>query len=365
MLNTYVRFDATSVPSIVLNQNVSTCAALRPVVEHDYILELDPGRFTHAHLVLGENPNRFGADLAPHLVTVIDFFEKSPKSRFITLNFGTSDFKRRHSEDLGVAMASLLMVNLFGIDWASICQIPENRKLSKKRPDFEGFNGNEERFLFEAKGTCRLESVVPTIEKALGQVKDYPEPALRKIAIASYFCSNPRAFPSFTFFLDPELPDIIPPDIEHARALHTEKVLEYSGCKGAASLYLKYLAAKFALERKLSQEAPDILPRFPTQSLGDAKVFAAFDEFRDHLSREAAALEQYVAGEDQYLVQRRVVSIRESQYECIAGIASSVIDALKQGAELPKFMSGSFSEPSEAINRFSDGTIFILRRLRG
>ena len=365
MLNTYVRFDSSSVPHDVLNHLVPSCGALHHVVEHDYLMSLDPARFTHAHLVLGSNPNRYGADLSPHLVTVIDFFSKAPKSKFISLNFGTSDFKRRHSEDLGVAMASLLMVDLFSIDWATICQIPENRKLSKKRPDFEGFNCADERFLYEAKGTCRLETVIPTIEKAIGQVKNYPEPALRKIAIASYFCSNPRAFPSFSFFVDPELPDIVPPDQEHARQLHIEKVLEYVGCKSAASSYLKYLAAKFALEKKKSSEYSDMIGRYAIPSFGDNKISAAFDEFRESFEREANSLESIAVGNRRFHALRRVVSVDDEKYECVAGLDSEVIFAIMEGNEIPNVEPMAFSEPGSASSQFSDGTIFQLRNLRG
>lgn len=365
MLNTYVRFDSSSVPPQVLNSLVPSCVSLAHVAEHDYLLSLDPARFTHAHLVLGSNPNRFGADLSPHLVTVIDFFSKAPKSNFITLNFGTSDFKRRHSEDLGVAMASLLMVDLFDIDWSTICQIPENRKLSKKRPDFEGFNSKEERFLYEAKGTCRLETVIPTIEKAIGQVKNYPEPALRKIAIASYFCSNPRAFPSFSFFVDPELPDIVPPDKDHAQQLHLEKVLEFAGCKSSASSYLKYLAAKFSFERKIASEYPDIIARYAPQSLGDSKIETALEEFKMSFEREIGSLEAVSEKNRRYQVQRRIVTIEDAKYECVAGIDSKIIAAISEDVEFEKIESVSDSEPDSAFSQFSDGTMFQLRRLRG
>jgi len=365
MPNTYVRFDSSSVPPQVLNSLVPSCESLAHVVEHDYLLSLDPARFTHAHLVLGSNPNRFGADLSPHLVTVIDFFSKAPKSNFITLNFGTSDFKRRHSEDLGVAMASLLMVDLFDIEWSTICQIPENRKLSKKRPDFEGFNSKNDRFLYEAKGTCRLETVIPTIEKAIGQVKSYPEQALRKIAIASYFCSNPRAFPSFSFFVDPELPDIVPPDKDHAEQLHLEKVLEFAGCKSSASSYLKYLAAKFTLERKIASEYPDMIARYAPPTRGDSKIEAAFNEFKGSFEREISSLETVSEGNRRYKVQRHIVTIEDTKYECVAGIDSQVIAAISEDVEFEKIESVNYSEPDNAFSQFPDGTIFQLRRLRG
>jgi hypothetical protein len=170
----------------------------------------------------------------------------------------TSDARRRLSEDLGVALAALFMVQGFDVLWGTIAQIPANARLSKKRPDFEAFDSAGVRFLFEAKGTTGLGNVEKALHKALSQVKAYPEQAARKLAIVSYFAADERLFPSYTLVVDPPaLPDTVAPTDDVARLLHGQKLFEFAGLPQTADAYLRTLSKHLRAEGgQISRFAP-------------------------------------------------------------------------------------------------------------
>ncbi len=233
--------------------------------ERSFSLTFASDIFIQAYVLLGDSPQRFGADLAFYLATVKTFFEKSPtvQTGFVSLvGITQTDTKKRLSEDLGVALSSLFMVEAFGITWDTIAQIPLNSKLSKKRPDFECFDAAGNRYLFEAKGTTALSSVDGALSKAIAQVKKYPEAANTKLAIVSFLSTDERLFPSQTFVVDPpSLPDNIPPTKRVAQLLHGEKVLQFAGLPQTAAAYLKALS--FMLKE---ESADDGLPSYSYSS---------------------------------------------------------------------------------------------------
>jgi len=223
--------------------------------DRSFFLTFSPDIFIQAYVLLGDSPQRFGADLAFYLATVNTFFGMSPtvQTGFVSLvGIPQTDTKKRLSEDLGVALSSLFMVEAFGISWDTIAQIPLNSKLSKKRPDFKCFDAAGNRHLFEAKGTTALANVDKALSKAIDQVKKYPEAANTKLAIVSYLSTDERLFPSQTFVVDPpSLPDNIPPTKRVAQLLHGEKVIQFAGLPETAKAYLK------ALSVMLKEEAAD------------------------------------------------------------------------------------------------------------
>jgi len=154
----------TSVPEGLRNQVTQNNSSLNSLDDELYSFEFDPVVFTHAWQLLGNSPTRYGNDLSPYLVSTHDFFSHRDRNGLLALTFGTPDFKRRISEDLGASIASLFMVNSFGLKWNTIAQIPENHNLSKTRPDFEGFNETGERYLYEAKGRSNINNVISAID---------------------------------------------------------------------------------------------------------------------------------------------------------------------------------------------------------
>ena len=81
--------------------------------------------------------------------------------------------------------------------------------------------------------------------------------------------------------------------------------------------------------------------------------------------REIGSLEAVSEKNRRYQVQRRIVTIEDAKYECVAGIDSKIIAAISEDVEFEKIESVSDSEPDSAFSQFSDGTMFQLRRLRG
>lgn len=244
-----VRIDASTQaifqPSSALVKN--SCAPTG-----SFFLNFSPAVFLHAYVLPGESPQRFGSDLSLYLATVNAFFAKSPtvQTGFVSLvGITQTDTKKRLSEDLGVALSSLFMAEAFGVTWDTIAQIPQNSKLSKKRPDFECFDTAGNRHLFEAKGTTVLAGVDVALTKAIAQVKKYPEASNTKLAIVSFLSTDDRLFPSQTFVVDPPtLPDNIPPTKRVAQLLHGEKILQFAGLSQTGAAYMKALSVKLRAE---------------------------------------------------------------------------------------------------------------------
>lgn len=249
-------------PTLDIAQSEGNVACLTSSVEFGervHFLKIDPAEFTHAYALLGASPLRFTTDLTLYLSTVRAYFERSDCTGGIEIpGNADSDAKKRLSEDLGVALSSKFMVSLFGLSWASIAQIPQNNKLSKKRPDFIGFTPNDTSFIFESKGTTVLSSIEKQLSKAISQVKEYPVQARSKIAIVSFLAADKRFFPSSTFVVDPPFPDIVTPDVDSARLLHGEKILQFLGLQESAAQYLDVVAHKFRLKDGEQTKAFDL-----------------------------------------------------------------------------------------------------------
>jgi len=125
-----VRLDTETIPESVI-QNINNNKKFKSLSENIYIFEYDDVVFTHALMLLGRNSNRFGYDLQDYLNNVIFRLGKTPNNPHITIDFGSSDFKRRASEDFGVGLSSLFMVELFNLRWENISHIPRNKNISK------------------------------------------------------------------------------------------------------------------------------------------------------------------------------------------------------------------------------------------
>ncbi len=198
----YLKLDSRSINATALGAITTRNSKLSSVEDEVFLYTFDPVVFTHGWELLGSSPLRYGTDLTPYLANTISHFRRIAGAIYLYLDFGDSDFKKKLSEDLGVSLAAMFMVDSYGVEWHTITQIPANRNLSLTRPDFEGFDFSGNRYLFEAKGTSTLSGVLPAIEHAITQVKTYPENALHKFVIASYFSGYRRAFPSYTFVLN-------------------------------------------------------------------------------------------------------------------------------------------------------------------
>lgn len=322
-------------------------------------LAVNPAVFTHAYLLLGEHPQRFASDLTLYLSTVRAFFERANAVGGINIPaFANSDSRRRLSEDLSVALAAYFMVEVFDLSWASISQIPQNSKLSKKRPDFQGYSPANVRFLFEAKGTTKLPSVERTMSKALSQVKGYPEPAEAKIAIVSYLSGDERFFPSTSFVVDPPaLPEEVKPDAATSSLLHFEKVLQFAGLPQTAKEYVATLSQKLREQHRVEEGGSTSYAR-------ERRIRKFQDELRDSFLEESQphAPHSIRFQDTDYFGQ--TLASEKSSITTFFGVRRDVLEAgvAFESANLSQVSRLYFSE-NEITSIFPDGTILRLTGL--
>jgi hypothetical protein len=354
MLRTFISFDASTIGFDLMQEIHSTNTNLQLIDQNICIFEFDSITFAHALLLLGKNGNRFGYDLSFYLTTVVYFFNNSATASrgLIVIDKGSSDFKKRISEDLGVAISSLFMVQSLQLKWETITQIPQNRKLSKKTPDFLGFNSSSERFIYESKGTTQPQTVESVMSKALEQSKGYPETARGKFAIVSYFPTSDKGMPPFTFIADPPISDVFIPEIENSVLLHYTHVLKFVGLEITLQAYETMLVEKFKLDRQDERER-SLLSPFPS-NLG-------LQRFQDETSQafEQERLERETFSWQGNIFIGRYLDVSDSISRPFVGVHLETIERiLRLNTDIVEFSDARSRSDGEEISIFSDGTIF-------
>ncbi len=355
MIKTFVNLDSTTISTALHNQ-IKTSNPLLSLVEGNlYLFEFSDVVFTHALLLMGQNPNRFGYDLSHYINSTIFFFKNLNTSPFIVLATGSSDFKRRASEDLGVGLSSLFMVKSFDLQWESICQIPQNKKIAKLTPDFLGFDKSGNKFIYESKGTTQPDKIEATMNKALAQAKGYPVSACQKMSIVSYLPSGTKSFPSYTFVADPPAPiiSIFPPDISHSVMLHYLKVLEYAGFENTSALYRNWLRVQFKFDLKEDKER---IFRFDNDRIeADNLNEQAVTTFNNELQTQS----QYQWHGRTFYGRNTTTRIGEMSVNIFMGVEPDyVYNGLKHYNEIRSRENELEERESETVSVFSDGTIF-------
>ena len=245
---TMVRLDNDTIDSQVIQNVLTTNQKLSAIDRHIFMFEFDDTVFTHTLMLLGRNSNRFGYDLQYYLNS-IGLISKNLPSEYLTLDIGSSDFKRKASEDFGVGFSSLFMVESFGISWQNISQIPQNTQFSKFTPDFVAMSG-EDKYIYESKGTTQANKLSEKIDKALNQSKSYTESTTKNnFAFVSYFPNNRKVFPTFMFIADPPARNFWHMDDWHVLMLHYKNVLEYSHFRETLRIFIELLKQKIKIER--------------------------------------------------------------------------------------------------------------------
>ena len=161
----------------------------------------------HALLLLGHNQSRRGFDLWHYLQSAHALTEKDMDG-FVLMPNGSPDFKRRFSEDLGVAIGSLFLAHTIDLRLESVAQIPTNTRLNKhsKVPDFVGFDGAGGKRVYECKGTTASNDVDKHRQKATDQLDDHVETNVSKFAMVTYIPNSHKLIPPFLFVSDPPIP---------------------------------------------------------------------------------------------------------------------------------------------------------------
>ena len=203
----------------------------------------------HALLLLGQNKSRFGFDLWPYLHSAHGLFGRIADG-FVVMPSGSPDFKRRYSEDLGVAIGSLFLAHTIGVRLETVAQIPTNARLEKhaKVPDFIGFDGANLKRVFECKGTTAPDDVDKYRQKAKSQLADHHEANVTKFATVTYVPTSSKLIPPFIFVSDPPIPLPIL-SLPVATGLHFVLMLEYAGLEAAVEPLRGMLASWVKMEQ--------------------------------------------------------------------------------------------------------------------
>jgi len=236
-----VHLDYHTIEDSVLNE-IRQCANLRYFLDEFHNFWFASSDFVHAFMLLGQDPTRYGVDLQDYLAPVVRHFEQRPAFRrpcdCIDLGFGTQDFRRRASENFGVAMASLFMVKALHVRWETITQIDIASRKRKKTPDFVGYSSTRG-YLFEAKGTTSLQTLGKHIDAAKQQVNSIPRNGEGKLALVSYFCGEQKTFNPYMFVLDPP-EDTRLPEQEESTLWHHIHVLDFLGLHSSRTAFTDY-----------------------------------------------------------------------------------------------------------------------------
>lgn len=354
-MKSLLRFDAKSITPTVISQLTAANTAIRLVDDDVYLYEYDAAVLSHALLLLGQNPVRFGYDISHYLTSAALFYSRRSTAQRVSIDFGPSDFKKRMAEDVAIAQASIFMTSSYGVLWETIAQIPENRKLSKMRPDFEGFSANGDRSLFEVKGTTVTKNVEPAIVRGVDQVKRYPEAAVRKMVIASYFSCDSRSFPNFMFVIDPEMPDVVLPDRDTAILLHQIKTLEFLKLDDARKHYGDYLRNEFAVLHAEKAGTTNTRAKLASGRAKDAFIRSMAQAVQNPTADDSGVVTLY----------RDKVKVDGEHYEIALGVVQSVLTPLSQLAVVDQFPKESrvTASDSATTSAFTDGTVFTIRRI--
>lgn len=346
------RIDAPTLRKAGLRPGGANLARIQEVPEDVRYLTINPAAFTHAYLLLGQSPLRFTTHLNYYLAGVNCFFDSTSATGCLEIPpEANTDIRRRLSEDLGVGLAAQFMVDVFGLGWDTITQIPNNAALSKKRPDFIGFTSDGQRYIFEAKGTTQFSGIEKAMSKAIGQVKSYPVGADSKFAIVSYLSADRRFFPSTSFVVDPPaLPAIVKLDLETARLLHFEKSLQFVGMEELAVRYIVKLRNELSEKRRL-EAAPDRIEYF-REDRGAQEM-----QKRIEIDKGAAAKER-IDGITYLGRTIRTSFPGDVHAQAFLGITPEAIDAgMKITASEKNGVTKVVESEERIVSTFTDGTV--------
>lgn len=351
MRRTFIHFDTSTIHSDIINQIDSTNNLLLNIDQNIRAFDFDATAFAHALMLMGQNKNRFGYDLSLYLNTAVYFFRNSrTASGLLVIDSGSSDFKKRMSEDMGVAISSLFMVHSFKLKWETITQIPQNKKISKMTPDFLGFDHNEEKYIYESKGTTQAQKVEQMMEKALAQSKGYPEKSIGKFAIVSYFPTSNKLIPAFTFVADPPISDFFQPNYYNSVLLHYKYVFKYIGLSNTAQLYNSFLVEKFRLERQAPENnAFRIIP----STIGTERLIR---QVRESFAQERLESSVVLWRGEEYI--GRYLDVPDLNHRPYMGCNSEIIEQIVNLEQnISSNENAQVIEGDESISTFSDGTM--------
>jgi hypothetical protein len=344
----FLKLDPQTIKDPIRSDILSRASSLTEAAHDVFVFEFTLQELMHAQALLTQHIEFYGNDLSTYLPSAITHFNRTGPDCEITFNMGGADFKKRMSEDMGVAISSLFMNQAFGIKWQTILQIPPNKKLtySKTRPDFQGTDPSGKMYLFEAKGTTSLTKVEGAIAKGIEQVKGYPLQADGKYVIASYFSGDATTFPSTAFVIDPpsKLDPITDPVI--ASGLHYVRVLEFMGLRAQAEAYREVVVAKNDKESYYN-------PKYTPAKRELDRVWETMPDL---------SYEEHKQGV--YAMRKELVSIDGTQsFEITYGVHKGVLQGLGEGVFEMGSTLGLETYSEENVSFFDDGTLLCIKEI--
>lgn len=358
----FVRIDRGSIAAADLTAMTSASQVTSIDVPDDcFQFHFEPISLDHALLLLGDNNSRFGFDLWHYLHSAYGLFSRISDG-FVVMPNGSPDFKRRYSEDLGVAIGSLFLANAIGLRLETVAQIPTTTRLDKhsKVPDFFGFDGDDHKRVYECKGTTAPDDVDKHRQKAKSQLADHIEASVTKFALVTYVPTTSKLIPPFIFVSDPPIPL---PNLTLAVGvgLHLMLVLRFSGIESPVVPLRQMLAIWVKYEQSFAE--------------GEEMSFGSDFDFQQHNRRFQSALTAAVGQADTFPIEGRsfvgIERIAENQgqkikvftgvdADYVLAIGESLADSGPKSAfVLPRYPVESTTTGTQegTYSRFSDGSL--------
>ncbi|HEX4142962.1 MAG TPA: hypothetical protein VHY91_05390 [Pirellulales bacterium] len=363
----FLRIDRDSLHPDDLS-GVTEAASIAPVdsPESCFAFSFDEMDLDHACLLLGRNKERFGHDLRHYVRSACGFFQDTPDG-FVTMPDVGADFKRRFSEDLGVSIGTLFMVQAVRLRWETVAHIPGTKTLKGpgKTPDFVGFSVGGRKRVYECKGTTQPQDVDTVRHKAKEQLAAHREDDVRKWALVTYLPTSTKLIPPFLFVSDPpsDLPNV---SLDLCIGIHYSMVAEFSGFEQT----LDALKALLTLRVQLSQYSSNG-GEPPWKVRGQYRPLA--EKLLDTYQAEQPRIRRTVVNGEQFIGVVRAITIGQQVTKVFTGVRVAQFEAVLQmlqqapgsapsegSQSVIAGQSMGLSIKSERFSMFSDGTLFLI-----
>lgn len=247
--NIFLRLDHDSIPSNDIQKILDSNAIVEiDAPENCFSFAFDELELDHAVALLSSKPERFGHDIRHYLRSASGFFKDVPHG-FVSMPDAGPDFKKRFSEDLGVSIGALFMMKSFGIKCETIAHIPTNKTLKglEKTPDFAGFDSENQKMVFECKGTTRPDQIDKFRHDAKVQLGNHTEPEVPKIALVTYIPVSTKLIPPYLFVSDPPIDPVNLTQVM-CLGLHYILVCNFSGLEKTSAALRDFMAIRLSLK---------------------------------------------------------------------------------------------------------------------
>lgn len=361
----FLRIDRDSVAAVDFQSMESASRVMRIHPEENcFLFFFERVRIDHAMLLFGGNESRFGFDLQHYLCSAQGLFRRI-KEGFVVMPNGSPDFKRRFSEDLGVAIGAVFLADSLGLRLETVTQIPTNSRLDKhaKVPDFCGYDNANRKLVFECKGTTSSSDVDKHRQKAKSQLAAHTEANVSKFAIVTYVPTTSKLIPPCIFVSDPPIPS---PRLSLAVAtgLHLLRVLKFSGIESPIAPLRRMLSTWIKIDERISdgQEEEDAKRE---EFLKQKKQFKSAMQSMDFPGRSTFRGREFVGTYRPIVINGQSVSVFTGfDLDHVTAVSDALVDGQPASDFVcPRYVSFfAFGENFGEFSVFSDGSLLEVKR---